>query len=156
MSDIRQPLYGDAATRAREQLAEAPVPSDLDVAVSVAQQLLGSSSVPALRESLRLLLRALGAEPTTLPDAVEPPPLRCPAAYPQDPTPCGGPTVVTVLDRTGAGANGCEHHGARLLASLEGGRVYPLPDAPDGAAIRVFKAAASTLPYAWVKRGEGQ
>ncbi|HEX5569591.1 MAG TPA: hypothetical protein VFY14_22180, partial [Streptomyces sp.] len=56
----------------------------------------------------------------------------------------------TVLDRQNAGADGCEHHGARLLASLEGGRVYALPDAPEGAAIRVFKAAAGTRPFAWI------
>ena len=74
---------------------------------------------------------------------------RCPAAHPEDPTPCGGPVVVTVLDARNAGAKGCEHHGARLLASLEGGRVYPLPDAPDGAAIRVFKAADSIHPFCW-------
>ncbi|MFI7014129.1 hypothetical protein [Streptomyces sp. NPDC050164] len=119
-------------------------PSDLDVALRVAQQLLDSDSVLSLREALRLLLRALGAEP---------PALRCPAAHPEDPTPCTGPVVVTILDAQNSGANGCEHHGARLLASLDGGRVYPLPDAldaPDGAAIRVFKAADSTHPFAWV------
>lgn len=75
---------------------------------------------------------------------------RCPAAHPDDPTPCGGPAVVTVLDQHNAGANGCEHHAARLLASLEGGRVYPLPDAPEGAAIRVFKAADGIRPFPWV------
>lgn len=74
---------------------------------------------------------------------------RCPAAHPDDPTPCVGPVVVTVLDRQNAGADGCEHHGARLLASLEGGRVYALPDAPEGAAIRVFKAADGIRPFAW-------
>ncbi|WP_432140076.1 MULTISPECIES: hypothetical protein [unclassified Streptomyces] len=74
---------------------------------------------------------------------------RCPAAHPDDPTPCVGPAVVTVLDRQNAGADGCEHHAARLLASLEGGRVYALPDAPEGAAIRVFKAADGTRPFAW-------
>ncbi|NUQ96394.1 MAG: hypothetical protein HOY79_07440 [Streptomyces sp.] len=79
---------------------------------------------------------------------------RCPAAHPEDPTPCEGPVVVTVLDRDNAGLDGCEHHGARLLASLDGGRVYALPDAPEGAAIRTFKAAAATRPYAWVKRSE--
>jgi hypothetical protein len=57
---------------------------------------------------------------------------------------------VTILDRHNAGANGCEHHGARLLASLEGGRVYPLPDAPEGAAIRVFKAADTIRPFPWL------
>ncbi|MFR0358615.1 hypothetical protein [Streptomyces sediminimaris] len=75
---------------------------------------------------------------------------RCPAAHPEDPTPCVGPVVVTVLDAANAGANGCEHHGARLLASLDGGRVYALPDAPDGAAIRVFKAADTIRPFPWM------
>jgi hypothetical protein len=37
-------------------------PSDLDVAISVAQQLLDSDSALSLREALRLLLRALDAE----------------------------------------------------------------------------------------------
>ncbi|MGW9024791.1 hypothetical protein ACWGQ5_11250 [Streptomyces sp. NPDC055722] len=75
--------------------------------------------------------------------------VRCPAAHPDDPTPCVGPVVVTVLDQENAGANGCEHHGARLLASLEGGRVYALPDAPEGSAIRVFKASGGIRPFCW-------
>ncbi|MER5445498.1 hypothetical protein ABT065_07650 [Streptomyces sp. NPDC002764] len=75
---------------------------------------------------------------------------RCPAAHPEDPTPCDGPAVVIVLDAHNAGVDGCEHHGARLLASLEGGRVYPLPDAPTGAAIRVFTAADAIRPFPWV------
>ncbi|GAA2218917.1 hypothetical protein [Streptomyces indiaensis] len=127
-----------------------PEPTDLDVAVSVARQLLGSSSVPALREALRLLLRALDAEPDVTPPPVQPPALRCPAAHLEDPTPCVGPVVVTVLDTTGAGVDGCEHHAARMLASLDGGRVYALPAAPEGAAIRVFKAADTTRPFAWI------
>ena len=44
-------------------VAPAPEPTDLDVAISVAQQLLDSDQVTSLREALRLLLRALGAEP---------------------------------------------------------------------------------------------
>ncbi|WP_399559026.1 hypothetical protein OIA45_49150 (plasmid) [Streptomyces chartreusis] len=76
---------------------------------------------------------------------------RCPAAHQDDPTPCDGPPAVTVLDRHNAGLDGCEHHGARLLASLEGGRVYPLPDAPEGAAIRVFKAAAELPPFLFAR-----
>ncbi|MEU5888046.1 hypothetical protein ABZ835_14595 [Streptomyces sp. NPDC047461] len=75
---------------------------------------------------------------------------RCPAAHPTDPTQCIGPVVVTVLDAVNAGADGCEHHGARLLASLERGRVYALPDAPHGAAIRVFKAADHIRPFCWI------
>ncbi|WP_234492002.1 hypothetical protein [Streptomyces sp. MBT33] len=57
---------------------------------------------------------------------------------------------MTVLDRQNGGADGCEHHAARLLASLEGGRVYALQDAPEGAAIRVFKAADTTRPFPWL------
>ncbi len=68
--------------------------------------------------------------------------VRCPATLPPDRTPCAGPVVVTVLDATNAGADGCEHHAARLLAFLDRGRVFALPHAPAGAAHRVFKAAA--------------
>jgi hypothetical protein len=74
---------------------------------------------------------------------------RCGAAHADDPTPCGGPAVVTVLDAVNFGVTGCEHHGARILASLEDSRVYALPDAPDGAAIRVHKAAGNIRPFAW-------
>ncbi|MFF7067331.1 hypothetical protein [Streptomyces pseudovenezuelae] len=140
-----------------------PMTGELDAAISIAQKVLAAYGTVeggihdwaqahgGITEALRILLRALNAEPaqpTTGP--------RCPATHPEDPTPCDGPPVVTVLDRTNAGTNGCTHHGARLLASLEGGRVYALPGAPPGTAIAVFKAAADTRPYAWVKRGEGK
>ncbi|MFJ4552764.1 hypothetical protein ACIP4X_26780 [Streptomyces sp. NPDC088817] len=75
---------------------------------------------------------------------------RCPAAHPDDLTLCVGPVAVTVLDAFNAGADGCEHHAARLLASLDGGRVYALPDAPQGAALRVFQAAAGIRPFCWL------
>ncbi|MET8216770.1 hypothetical protein ACFYRD_02725 [Streptomyces hirsutus] len=75
---------------------------------------------------------------------------RCPAAHPDDPTPCPGPVAVTVLDATGAGADGCEHHGARLLASLNQGRVYPLPNTSGQAAVRVFNAADGIRPFCWI------
>jgi hypothetical protein len=74
---------------------------------------------------------------------------RCSAAHPEDPTACGGPVAVTVLDAKGASVSGCEHHAARLLASLDGGRVYSLPDAPAGAALRVFTAADALRPFCW-------
>ncbi|MGW5258906.1 hypothetical protein ACWERW_39585 [Streptomyces sp. NPDC004012] len=74
---------------------------------------------------------------------------RCPAAHPDDPTPCDGPVAVTVLDPFNDGADGCEHHAARILASLERGRVFALPHAADGAAIRVFKAADGIRPFCW-------
>lgn len=147
-------------------------PSDLAVAIRVGQHMLaaygnvGRGDIYAyaqahggLTEALRILLRALGAEPDDEKGwAPVPTPggdqqeasLRCPAAHPEDPTSCNGPVAVTVLDVTNAGAEGCEHHGARLLASLDGGRVYALDAAPDAAAIRVFKAAAGIRPFAWL------
>lgn len=181
-----------------------PEPSNLAVAARVAQLLLAehehvdhtdvfalNRAHGALAEALRLVLRAVNAEPLRpavaelhrlcrddyassadrraqhhqddahlTENAVEAVAAtmelgaRCPAAHGDDPTPCTGPAVVTILDATNAGADGCEHHGARLLASLDGGRVYALPDAPAGAAIRVFKAAGSLRPFCWVERGE--
>jgi hypothetical protein len=71
---------------------------------------------------------------------------RCPATFPTDPTPCRGPVAVTILDANNHGADGCEYHAARLLATLDGGRPVALPDAPAGAAIRVFKAAGGERP----------
>ncbi|MGC9538527.1 hypothetical protein [Streptomyces sp. UG1] len=51
-------------------------PSDLAVAISVAQQLIDSDQVLSLREPLRLLLRALDAEPTNTPPKSVPEPVR--------------------------------------------------------------------------------
>jgi hypothetical protein len=82
----------------------------------------------------------------------EPTSERCPAAHPEDPSPCGGPAVVTVLDAQNHGADGCEHHAARTLASLERVRVYNLHDAPVGTAVRVYRLAQQLQPFPW--RGE--
>ncbi|MFG2683139.1 hypothetical protein [Streptomyces sp. NPDC048392] len=70
--NVREPLYGAAAIAVRDQLRES---TDLEVAIRVAQKMLdayGDSSTfdefgysrahGALTESLRILLRALGAE----------------------------------------------------------------------------------------------
>lgn len=63
-----------------------PEPTDLDVAIGVAQLLLDSDNAHALRESLRVLLRALGAEPASA------------SAPPEPHTPigpgCGAPATV--------------------------------------------------------------
>ncbi|EPD56375.1 hypothetical protein [Streptomyces sp. HGB0020] len=64
---VDEPLYGTIADRIRDQLRE---PTDLDVAISIAQQLLNSDQVLSLHEALRLLLRALDAEPVTADEAV--------------------------------------------------------------------------------------
>lgn len=151
-----------------------PEPSDLDTAIRVGQRMLatyGDSSrdgfsypeaYGAQREALRLLLRAVGAETVNLTAsdggsegraatmAARLPESRCPAAHPEDPTPCTGPPTVTILDAANAGVDGCQHHAARLLASLDGGRVYGLPHATPGTAIRVFKAAQDVRPFPWV------
>ncbi|MEV6116610.1 hypothetical protein AB0L59_30085 [Streptomyces sp. NPDC052109] len=87
------------------------------------------------------------SEAVTLP--IEPEP-RCPAAHSEDPTPCVGPVVVTVLDRENAGADGCAHHAVRLLASLTGGQPVAKPDAPDGIALQVFRTAGRTRPFPWL------
>ncbi|WP_233229496.1 hypothetical protein [Streptomyces sp. I5] len=161
----RATASGDA--RDLRELLREPSNPNLDTAVHVAREMLAAygttdyadpaataQALGATRESLRILLRALGVETTTPPPVPAPSAERCPAAHPDDPTPCGGPVVVTVLDRHTAGVTGCEHHGARLLASVDGARVVPLPTAPEGVATRVFKTADSTPPYAWEKRGE--
>lgn len=142
------------AVKALDETATASIHNDSDMI----------RSAVTLRIRLRALAAAvqavaLDAEPdggsegsgtVTVPQVPE---NRCPAAHPDDPDPCDGPPVVTVLDRGNAGLDGCEHHGTRLLASLDGGRVYGLPDAPDGAAIRVFKAADRTRPFPWMENG---
>lgn len=75
---------------------------------------------------------------------------RCPAAHPGDPTPCVGPhDAVLILDKDKAGAYGCEHHAARLLASLDGATVHTAPGGPKDAAIRVFQAADDIRPFCW-------
>jgi hypothetical protein len=156
---IDEPLYGAAADAIRDQLR---APSTLGTAIRVAQSMLatyGDSSrdgfaypeaYGALRESLRILLGVLDAEPVAEAVSVETG-SRCPAGHPEDPTPCSGPPTVTILDARNASADGCQHHAARLLASIEGGRVYGLPDATPGAAIRVFKAAAGIRPFPWLE-----
>ncbi|MEU8531575.1 hypothetical protein [Streptomyces parvulus] len=50
-----------------------PEPTDLQVAIHVGQRLLDSDNVLSLQEALRLILRALGAEPDIAPPADEPP-----------------------------------------------------------------------------------
>ncbi|MEH0578969.1 hypothetical protein QBA54_31870 [Streptomyces sp. B21-108] len=65
--------------------AVTPEPSDLDVAIRVAQQLLDSDQVLSLREALRLLLRALDVEDNFSGSRKVAADLRCPAAHPEDP-----------------------------------------------------------------------
>ncbi|MFF8879529.1 RlpA-like double-psi beta-barrel domain-containing protein [Streptomyces flaveolus] len=77
--------------------------------------------------------------------------VRCPAAHPEDPTPCGGPVVVTIIDKDNAGADGCEHHAARMLASITGARPVAKPDAPAGVAMRIFRTAHHMHPFPWLE-----
>ncbi|MDQ0933782.1 hypothetical protein [Streptomyces turgidiscabies] len=59
------PTYAAAPLTAHGLATE---PSDLDVAIRVAQQLLDSDQILSVREALRLLLRALGAEQVDAPE----------------------------------------------------------------------------------------
>ncbi|MGW2183921.1 hypothetical protein ACWCXX_39290 [Streptomyces sp. NPDC001732] len=54
---------------------------------------------------------------------------------------------MTVLDGSGGAAAGCEHHGARMLASIDGARVEP--GSVVGAATRAFAAADVLRPFCW-------
>ncbi|MFF3214029.1 NUDIX domain-containing protein [Streptomyces sp. NPDC002886] len=74
---------------------------------------------------------------------------RCEAAHPSDPSKCGGPLAVIVVDRLGVRVDGCEHHAARMLASLTHAHAFPLPGASEGAATRTMAAAAGLPPYVW-------
>lgn len=120
---------------ARQALADAQSMSLLDV--SAMARMIGRLEV-----TVEELVEMVDA-PT--PDT----PVRCPAAHPEDSTPCGGPVVVTVLDAENAGADGCEHHAARMLASISGARPVAKPDAPAGVAARIFRTAHHTHPFPW-------
>ncbi|MFE9432176.1 hypothetical protein [Streptomyces sp. NPDC006640] len=145
---------------------QATEPSDLAVAVDLGRRVLDSGNPVALCEALRLVLRALDTEGSSLvrtpggdpvrgasekvfTEARENPSgQRCPAAFTDDAAACDGPPVVLILDPNNRGAEACEHHGARLLAVIKDGRPVALPDAPEGTASRVFKAAASLRYFA--------
>lgn len=139
----------------------APQPTSLAVAARVAQLLLAehehvdhrdlfavNRAHGALVESLRILLRALDTETAITSGNAEAP--HFPGAHLDDPTPCDGPTVVTVLDAANAGADGCEHHAVWLLASLAGGRGYALRmprPAPPSASSRPLPPSARSPAY---------
>ncbi|MCZ4122499.1 hypothetical protein [Streptomyces sp. H39-S7] len=88
-------------------------------------------------------------------------PPRCNAAHPDDPALCEGPhDAVEVRDRfmsrardtMTVGALGCVLHAARLLASLDGGRVYPGPSRVGaGAAIDAYQRAQTLPPFPWTR-----
>lgn len=75
---------------------------------------------------------------------------QCPASHRDDESPCSGPILVMVLDAQNHGSRGCTHHAGRLLASLDGGRCYGLPEAPRGTCLRVFLEASKLRPFSWL------
>ncbi|MFI0006158.1 hypothetical protein [Streptomyces globisporus] len=130
---------------------------DRSVIVAARQALADARVVPLLDASA--MARMIGRLEVTverLVEMVDAPPagaaVRCPAAHPEDSTPCGGPVVVTVVDAENAGADGCEHHAARMLASIGGACPVAKPDAPAGVAARIFRTAHHARPFPW--RGE--
>lgn len=166
MTDIREPLHGAEADAVREQLRE---PSNLTISVNVARLLLAkheqvdhrdlyavNRAHGALAEALRLVLRAVDTEPQAadFPRSGEVSP-RCPAAQADDPSPCDGPRIVTVYAPLGEGIDGCGHHAAQLLAATNNTHPVALPDAPNGSASEVFRAAAS-LRYFAAHQGGGR
>ncbi|BFP54200.1 hypothetical protein SCMC78_40070 [Streptomyces sp. CMC78] len=120
---------------ARQALADAQSMSLLDV--SAMARMLGRLEV-----TVEQLVEMVDGPPAGTP-------VRCPAAHPEDATPCGGPVVVTVVDAENAGADGCEHHAARMLASISGARPVAKPDAPTGVAVQIFRTAHHTHPFPW-------
>ncbi|MER6597461.1 hypothetical protein [Streptomyces parvus] len=120
---------------ARQTLADAQSVSLLDA--SAMARMIGRLEV-----TVEQLIEMLDGPPAGTP-------VRCPAAHPEDATPCGGPVVVTVIDTENSGADGCEHHAARMLASISGARPVAKPDAPAGVAARVFRTAHHTHPFPW-------
>ncbi|MFJ2001624.1 hypothetical protein [Streptomyces chartreusis] len=135
MSRVELSLHERAQVEAARETLAAIVGARLTDASAAAYM------VGRLEVSLRSLLEIV--------DAGQAPAGRCPAAHPEDPAPCGGPVVVTVLDAQNAGADGCELHAIRMLASITGGRLVAKPDAPAGVAVRVFRAAKHTRPFPW-------
>ena|SRR5690349_13708220 len=78
---------------------------------------------------------------------------RCAAAHVEDPSPCdGAPRAVRVADQEGGEVTGCVRHGAALLASLDGGRVHPGPDAGEGDVIAAFTLAQTLAAVSGVDR----
>ncbi|GCD98338.1 hypothetical protein EHYA_06044 [Embleya hyalina] len=74
---------------------------------------------------------------------------RCLAAHPDDSSECDGASdLVRVVDSHGREVRGCIHHASRMLASLDGARVYP--GASGGAAIETFNRAQDIQPFAWL------
>ncbi|MFD0001775.1 hypothetical protein ACFVJ4_05035 [Streptomyces sp. NPDC127178] len=137
MSRIELSLHERAQVEAARETLAAIVGARLADASAAAYM------VGRLEVSLRSLLEIL--------DADQEPARRCPAAHPEDPAPCGGPVVVTVLDSQNAGADGCELHAIRMLASITGGRLVAKPDAPAWVALRIFRAAHHTHPFPWLE-----
>ncbi|MGA5467585.1 hypothetical protein ACPCUK_01920 [Streptomyces arboris] len=123
---------------ARQALADAQSMSLLDV--SAMARMIGRLEV-----TVEQLVEVVDGPPAGTPG-------RCPAAHPEDATPCGGPVVVTVVDAENAGADGCEHHAARMLASISGARPVAKPDAPAEVAVRIVRTAHRTYAFPW--RGE--
>lgn len=124
---------------ARETLAAA---RDVDLLDGIAM----AGIIGRLETALRVLVDLVDGDDGRESGPVVP---RCPAAHPEDPTPCDGPVVVTVLDRANAGVDGCEHHAVRLLASVTGTRPVPKPNTSVGLAMRIFRAADRTRPFPW-------
>jgi hypothetical protein len=144
MSDYLKIVRADRIEMARKDLARA---ENIDFGDSIQV----ADNLGRLKAHVGLLLELLDDEMAERDDDSRVEDGRCAAAHSADPDPCIGPVVVMVTDQEKNGAHACEHHGARILASLDHGSVYGLPGAPMGTAVRVFKAAREIEPFCWLR-----
>lgn len=70
---------------------------------------------------------------------------RCAAAHHDDPRPCEEPRDAVIIKVGSTDVSACVLHGAAMLASIKGSRVYP--GSSDGAAIEAFKRAQTVQPF---------
>jgi hypothetical protein len=80
---------------------------------------------------------------------------RCAAAHQEDRSSCSGAAeAVVVVFASDERVSGCVRHGAAMLASIIGGRVYPGPAAVGGEAIEAFNLAQGQAPFEFMRAGE--
>ena len=80
--------------------------------------------------------------------------VRCGAAHRDDATLCEGDRAAVRIVVGADEVLACVHHGARLYASVEGARAYPVggPEGPHaGAAIEVAHRAMGMDPFFWMR-----
>jgi hypothetical protein len=73
---------------------------------------------------------------------------RCQAAHQDDPRPCEGPHDAVII-QVDTKVSACVLHGAVMLASIKGAKVYP--GSVESSAIEAFNRAQSMKPFDFLK-----